>query len=99
MPDLPKRLLLWLEFLEEFDFGNIQYLPGAQNPVGDALSRILDSPTTDSPPRKGDIIVSHALLVDIGMATISRIELLANPITRAAAGVPQRPVDRFQALP
>eukprot|EP00961_Rhodomonas_salina_P039195 526932-Rhodomonas_salina.1 len=88
MPDLSERLLRWLEFLEEFDLGNIQYLPGARNPVGDALSCIPDCPTTDPPPQKGDIIVSNALLADISMATISTIELLANPITRAAAGLP-----------
>eukprot|EP00961_Rhodomonas_salina_P104021 1400084-Rhodomonas_salina.1 len=32
MPDLSDRLLRWLEFLEQFDFGDIRYLPGRNNP-------------------------------------------------------------------
>eukprot|EP00961_Rhodomonas_salina_P302333 3940806-Rhodomonas_salina.1 len=94
MPDLSERLLCWLEFLawEEFDFGCIQYLPGARNPVGNALSRIPGRPTSDPRHSKGDIIVSNSLLSDIGLATISTIKLLANPITRSATGTAPAPI-------
>ena len=37
--DLKGKMLRWLDFMQQFDFGDIKYLPGAKNPVGDALSR------------------------------------------------------------
>jgi hypothetical protein len=37
--ELSGRLLRWCDFLQQFDFGDVQYLPGTKNPVGDALSR------------------------------------------------------------
>ena len=37
--DLSGKLLRWLDFIQMFDFGDIKYLPGDKNPVGDALSR------------------------------------------------------------
>jgi predicted aspartyl protease len=37
--DLSGKLLRWLDFIQMFDFGDIKYLPGKKNPVGDALSR------------------------------------------------------------
>lgn len=45
--ELSGRLLRWCDFLQQFDFGDIQYLPGERNPVGDALSR---PPTGDAHP-------------------------------------------------
>ncbi len=36
---LKGKLLRWLDFMQQFDFGDIKYLPGKKNPVGDALSR------------------------------------------------------------
>ena len=47
--ELSGRLLRWCDFLQQFDFGDIEYLPGAQNAVGDALSRPpLDASPADS---------------------------------------------------
>jgi hypothetical protein len=37
--ELSGRLLRWNDFLQQFDFGDVKYLPGKSNPVGDALSR------------------------------------------------------------
>ena len=37
--ELKGKLLRWLDFIQQFDFGDIKYLPGTKNPVGDALSR------------------------------------------------------------
>jgi hypothetical protein len=42
--ELNGRLLRWCDFLQQFDFGDIEYLPGSKNPVGDALSRPPDEP-------------------------------------------------------
>lgn len=51
--DLSGKLLRWCDFLQQFDFDNIRYLPGSQNPVGDALSRppapVSPSPTVEGP--------------------------------------------------
>eukprot|EP00961_Rhodomonas_salina_P026816 362247-Rhodomonas_salina.4 len=81
------------------DFGCIQYLPGARNQVGDALSSIPGRPTSDPHQSKGDIIVSNTLLSDIGLATILMSKLLVNPITQSATGTAQAPITRFHAGP
>ena len=44
--ELNGRLLRWCDFLQQFDFGDIEYWPGEKNAVGDALSR----PPLESPP-------------------------------------------------
>ena len=44
--ELSGRLLRWCDFLQQFDFGDVQYLPGTKNSVGDALSR---PPETSGP--------------------------------------------------
>jgi hypothetical protein len=33
------KLARWLDYIQQFNFGDIKYLPGARNPVADALSR------------------------------------------------------------
>ena len=43
--ELNGRLLRWCDFLQQFDFADIKYLPGVKNPVGDALSRPPLEPT------------------------------------------------------
>jgi hypothetical protein len=37
--NLKGKLLCWLDFKQQIDFGDIKYLPGKKNPVGNALSR------------------------------------------------------------
>jgi hypothetical protein len=37
--ELTGRLLRWCDFIQQFDFGDVKYLPGEKNSVGDALSR------------------------------------------------------------
>lgn len=44
--ELSGRLLRWCDFIQQFDFGEIKYLPGLENSVGDALSR---PPMEDGP--------------------------------------------------
>jgi hypothetical protein len=44
--ELNGRLLRWCDFLQQFNFGDIEYLLGSKNPVSDALSR----PPDDSGP-------------------------------------------------
>eukprot|EP00961_Rhodomonas_salina_P154277 2077882-Rhodomonas_salina.1 len=95
MPDLSYRLLCWLEFLEQFDLGDICYLPGRNNPVSDAISesRISGRPraTNDPPPQAGDIVPSP-------VAFRSSVTLLANPLqaTRSATGATPAPPDRLR---
>jgi len=46
--DLSRRQLRWQEFLSQYEI-NITYIPGPENTVADALSRLPDDPTLDPP--------------------------------------------------
>ena len=48
--ELSGKLLRWSDFIQQFDFGDIRYLPGSKNPVGDALSRPPETTAADPGP-------------------------------------------------
>jgi len=74
--DLSGKLLRWCDFLQQFDFGNIKYLPGPQNPVGDALSRppVTDAATPTEVPGPAGTRASLEVMV----CERERVEVLYN---------------------
>jgi RNase H-like domain found in reverse transcriptase/Reverse transcriptase (RNA-dependent DNA polymerase) len=66
-PDLSRRQARWSEFLSQYDF-TIEYVPGPDNTVADALSHLpsdLPEPIITPDPANDDIsdLLTHALLV------------------------------------
>jgi hypothetical protein len=78
--NLKGKLLRWLDFIQQFDFGDIKYLPEKKNPVGDALSR---------PPIHEQAFLS--ILDTEGTVTLSCMDatLAPTPVPATQASMPQ----------
>ena len=74
--ELSGKLLRWCDFLQQFDFSNIQYLPGPQNPIGDALLRPPLGDRDRDPALTGPV-GTHASL-EVMLCETERVEVLYN---------------------
>ena len=74
MPHLSERLARWIEKMAEFDY-KLQYIPGKDNVVADALSRRVDHA---EPPAAGTVNALRSVLrKQVSFATQNRFEALA----------------------
>lgn len=74
--DLSGKLLRWCDFLQQFDFGDIRYLPGPQNPVGDALSRPPATPAASVSPTEGP--TGTRAYLEVMLCEVERSNILYN---------------------